>query len=101
MIKKTRTSPFVSALLLLALFSGASAPLGAQVQRERRVGMPQPNQTPQQTPTPKPTPKQTPTPTPTPPPRPAATPAQTPALPAPKSVEELRARIQEVLRNPE
>jgi serine-type D-Ala-D-Ala carboxypeptidase/endopeptidase (penicillin-binding protein 4) len=97
MIKKNRTSPFIALLLLLALGFNSFTSSSAQEQRpqrERRVSAsaPQPTQTP--------TPKPTPTPTP-----------QTVAIPgasvirssasAPKSLEELRARIQEVLRNPE
>jgi D-alanyl-D-alanine carboxypeptidase/D-alanyl-D-alanine-endopeptidase (penicillin-binding protein 4) len=101
MIKKNRTSPFITLLLLVALsfstFTQASAQ-DTRTQRERRVN-PQPVATP--TPTPKQTPKPTPTPTPTPPvviPD-ASTGRQ--STPAAKTVEELRARIQEILRNPE
>ncbi len=95
MIKKNRTSPFIALLLLLALGFGSLTPSSAQEtrpQRERRVGAPQSVAIPQQTPTPTPT----------------LQPAVAPAVAvsgrsanAPKTVEELRARIQEVLRNPE
>jgi D-alanyl-D-alanine carboxypeptidase/D-alanyl-D-alanine-endopeptidase (penicillin-binding protein 4) len=97
MIKKNRTPPFLALLLLLALCFSPLAPLSAQEtrpQRERRVSAPQPVATPKQTPTPKPTPT----------PQSAVTPAARvtgTSANAPKTVEELRARIQEVLRNPE
>jgi D-alanyl-D-alanine carboxypeptidase/D-alanyl-D-alanine-endopeptidase (penicillin-binding protein 4) len=94
MIKKNRTPKFISLLLLLALGFSSFGPASAQVQpspqRERRVSAP--------------TPQQTPTPTPTPTPQPTASPVA-PVLnrsaAGPQTVEELRARIQEVLRNPE
>jgi D-alanyl-D-alanine carboxypeptidase/D-alanyl-D-alanine-endopeptidase (penicillin-binding protein 4) len=92
MIKKNRTSPFIALLLLAALTFGAFTQTSAQTpQRERRVTT-QPVATPTPTPTPKPIPQV------------AATPDASAArqiVNAPKTVEELRARIQEVLRNPE
>jgi D-alanyl-D-alanine carboxypeptidase/D-alanyl-D-alanine-endopeptidase (penicillin-binding protein 4) len=99
MIKKNRTLPFVTLLLLVALSFSAFTQASAQdtrTQRERRV-----NPQPVATPTPTQTPRTTPTPTPTPPvviPD-ASTGRQ--STPAAKTVEELRARIQEILRNPE
>jgi D-alanyl-D-alanine carboxypeptidase/D-alanyl-D-alanine-endopeptidase (penicillin-binding protein 4) len=101
MIKNNRTSPFITLLLLVALGFSAFIQASAQdtpTQRERRVN-PQPVAT--QTPTPKQTPKATPTPTPTPPvviPE-ASTGRQSTS--AAKTVAELRARISEILRNPE
>ena len=94
MIKKNRTSPFIVLLLLLALNLSVITQGSAQEtpQRERRVSAPT-VATPQQTP--KPTPKSGITPT----PQVAATPSL--QANAPKTVEELRARIEEVLRNPE
>ena len=97
-IKKRRTAFLINLLLLVALSFGAFTQPSAQEtrpQRDRRVTTPTPAVTP--------TPKQTPTPAiaPAPTPRPAATPAAQASVPAPKTVEELRARIQEVLRNPE
>ncbi|MDT4899036.1 MAG: hypothetical protein QOH25_4113 [Acidobacteriota bacterium] len=96
MIKKNRTSPFITLLLLLALGFSPLAQTSAQEtrppQRERRVSTTAP--TPRQTPTPKPTP--------TPAPQPSSdAPVVNRTANAPKTVEELRARIQEVLRNPE
>src|SRR3954469_1414534 len=101
MIKKTGTSTFTALLLLLALGFGSVAPVCAQgtTGRERRVSTTQSASAPQQTPTPKPTPGQTPTPTPT--QQAASSPALKERKPAAKTVEELRARIEEVLRNPE
>jgi D-alanyl-D-alanine carboxypeptidase/D-alanyl-D-alanine-endopeptidase (penicillin-binding protein 4) len=100
--KNNRTSSFVSLLLVFALCFGAFAHVGAQEtsrtpQRERRVST-TPTPTPAQTPTPKPTPTLT--------PQPAASPGSlaTPvkqSVDAPKTVEELRTRIQEILRSPE
>jgi D-alanyl-D-alanine carboxypeptidase/D-alanyl-D-alanine-endopeptidase (penicillin-binding protein 4) len=101
MIKKNRTSPFVTLLLLVALGFSAFTQASAQdtrTQRERRVNS-QPVATP--TPTPKQALRTTPTPTPTPTvviPN-ASTGRQN--APAAKTVEELRARISEILRNPE
>lgn len=98
MIKKNRTSPLIALLLLLALgfssFTSSSAQ-ETRPQRERRVSTatPQPTQTP--------TPKSTPTPTPQPIATPAATIVRSDTTTAPKTLDELRARIQEVLRNPE
>src|SRR5437763_2560144 len=92
MVKKNRTSPFIVLLLLVALNFSTFTPARAQTpQRERRV-------TTQPVATPTPTPKPAPT------PQVAATPdasAVKQIANAPKTVEELRARIQEVLRNPE
>lgn len=108
MLKKNRTSSFVAFLLLLVLSFGAIAPSSAQEprpQRERRVSPPQPATTPTPTPTPSPTPTPTPAqqPTPTPQPTPAEnlTPVVRPGVPAPKTIEELRTRVQEVLRSSE
>jgi D-alanyl-D-alanine carboxypeptidase len=96
MIKKNRTHGVIALLLLLALsfnsFTSASAQ--QQPQRERRVSAPVPQ--PVQTPTPKPTP--------TPTPQPFGSPISvgvSRSSNAPQTLDELRARIQEVLRNPE
>jgi D-alanyl-D-alanine carboxypeptidase/D-alanyl-D-alanine-endopeptidase (penicillin-binding protein 4) len=92
-LKKNRTQPVIILLLLLALGLSPLTPTRAQgqtPQRERRVI------------TPEPLPRQTPTPTPT--PQPLASPAPVAVRSngnAPKTIEELRARIQEVLRRPE
>jgi len=100
MMKKNRTSPFVTLLLLVALGLSAFTQASAQdtrTQRERRV-----NQQPVATPTP--TPKQAPKPTSTPTPLPIVIPDTSTgrqSTSGAKTVEELRARIQEVLRNPE
>lgn len=90
-IKKNRTSPLIALLLVFALSCGA---LAQEAQRERRVGASQPQ--PVQTPTPAPTP---------------ATmsgegfgpgsAARAARGGAPKTVEELRARIETVLNSPE
>ncbi|HEX8843997.1 MAG TPA: D-alanyl-D-alanine carboxypeptidase/D-alanyl-D-alanine-endopeptidase [Pyrinomonadaceae bacterium] len=91
MIKKNRIPSPVNLLLLIALFFGTLAGVnaqGPQPQRERRVNTP----TPTVTPTPKPTP------VPTPDPVLSTVVIQTPG---PKTLEELRARITEVLRSPE
>jgi D-alanyl-D-alanine carboxypeptidase/D-alanyl-D-alanine-endopeptidase (penicillin-binding protein 4) len=71
MIKKIRTSRFVCFLLLFALSFGAVIPAGAQQQRERRVGAP------------------------------VSTSAAAVSSAAPRTTEELRARIQALLRRPE
>lgn len=95
MIKKNRTKSLITLLLLLALNYGALPQTTAQEQRqrERRVGT---------TGTVAPAPAQTPTPGPTPDPQPAASPvATTQRTNGPKTVEELRARIREVLSRPE
>jgi D-alanyl-D-alanine carboxypeptidase/D-alanyl-D-alanine-endopeptidase (penicillin-binding protein 4) len=113
-------SGLLSTLLLASLLLAAAPPraLPAQEsQRERRVGTPTPTPTPrtQATPTPTPsrqtqaparptpTPGLTPTPAPaaaqTPTPTPTPTPQPTPA--APRTLEELRARIGEILSRPE
>jgi D-alanyl-D-alanine carboxypeptidase/D-alanyl-D-alanine-endopeptidase (penicillin-binding protein 4) len=96
MIKKNRTSPFITLLLLVALGFGTFTQASAQdtrTQRERRVSA-------QPVVTPTPTPKQTPKPTPTPVVVPEVSTGRQSATAA-KTVEELRARIQEILRNPE
>jgi serine-type D-Ala-D-Ala carboxypeptidase/endopeptidase (penicillin-binding protein 4) len=96
-IKKNLTSPLIALLLAAALACGASA---QEAGRERRVGSSQPQ------------PAQTPTPTPTPRPTPApaessgegfgpGTAARAARGGAPKTVEELRARIEAVLNNPD
>ncbi|MBV8858108.1 MAG: D-alanyl-D-alanine carboxypeptidase/D-alanyl-D-alanine-endopeptidase [Acidobacteria bacterium] len=95
----------VKTLLLFALLL-SSAPLRAtaaqETQRERRVttqtpaARPTPTPTPARpTQTPKPAASQTPTPTPTPAPTPQTTPA------APQTLEELRARIRDLIARPE
>jgi serine-type D-Ala-D-Ala carboxypeptidase/endopeptidase (penicillin-binding protein 4) len=99
MIKKNRTHSFIALLLLLALSFGSFTPASAQgqrTQRERRVSSVKTTSAPQptQTPTPKPTPQ------------PAASPGTlatvaAPSANAPKTIEDLRARIQEVLNRPE
>jgi D-alanyl-D-alanine carboxypeptidase/D-alanyl-D-alanine-endopeptidase (penicillin-binding protein 4) len=103
MIKKNRTPPFITLLLLLALSFSVFTPTvvpAQSPQRERRVSQPAPS--PAQTPTPRPTPRVTVTPTPQPTASPdALTLVAKPSANAPKTVEELRARIQEVLRNPD
>ncbi len=106
------TAKLVSLLLPLALLAPcAHARATAQTQtRERRTA----TQTPQPTPTPTPartqsTPRATPTPaarqTPTPSPTPSAqqtpTPTPTPVAVAPRTVEELRARVREIVSRPE
>ncbi|HKR00585.1 MAG TPA: D-alanyl-D-alanine carboxypeptidase/D-alanyl-D-alanine-endopeptidase [Pyrinomonadaceae bacterium] len=98
MIKKNRTSPFITTLLFLALCFNAFIASSAQdtrPQRERRVVTPAATQTP--------TPKTTPTPLPqlTPTPDAATAPTVRPSAGAPRTVDELRTRIQEVLRNPD
>jgi D-alanyl-D-alanine carboxypeptidase/D-alanyl-D-alanine-endopeptidase (penicillin-binding protein 4) len=105
----TRPSLPVSTLLLFALLLSA-APTRAtraaqESQRERRVG----TQTPATKPTPTPTPARTqatparPTQTPTPAASqtPTPTPTHTPTLAAPQTLEDLRARIRDVLARPE
>lgn len=105
MTNKNRTSPFISLLLLLALGLGFIPQASAQgAGRERRVGTSQTSATPQQTPQPTSSPQATPQASPTPTPQSSsATLSLTvkPRVPAPKTLEELRAGIQEVLRNPE
>src|SRR5437868_7567312 len=97
LIKKNRTSPFIVLLLLLALSLSAITQASAQEapQRERRVSTTQPVATPQQTPTPRSTPKPSVTPT------PQVSVAPSVQANAPKTVEELRARIEEVLHSSE
>src|SRR5688500_10159893 len=108
-----RPSPFVSTLLLAALLLCAASPRATPAQesrRERRVT----TQTPQARPTPTPRAQATPTPTPartttaptttqtpTPAPTPFATPTPQAPSSAPRTVEELRARIGEVIARPE
>jgi D-alanyl-D-alanine carboxypeptidase/D-alanyl-D-alanine-endopeptidase (penicillin-binding protein 4) len=100
LIKKNLTSRFSALLLLVALVFSTFTEAGAQdprTERERRVN-------PQTVATPKPTPQQTRQTTPLPTPKPTPTPETStskPRVPAPKTIEELRARISEVLRNPE
>ncbi len=91
-----RPKLFVTTLLLFALLLSA-APLRAaqESQRERRVTTQTPAVKP--TPTPKPAASQTPTPTPT----PAATPTPQPTPAAPQTLEDLRARIREIIERPE
>ncbi|HLM55491.1 MAG TPA: D-alanyl-D-alanine carboxypeptidase/D-alanyl-D-alanine-endopeptidase [Pyrinomonadaceae bacterium] len=94
-IRKARTSTSFSLTLLLSLLlANAPAPRAAQSTTRPRVTTP-----PAQRPTPTPAPAQTPTPTPT----PAATPTPlpTPAAAAPGTLEELRARIGQVMARPE
>lgn len=107
-----------SLLLALSILAGAAPPLAAaaqaqpQQQRERRVGQTRPSATPTPTPARTPAasrPASTPAPTPGSAVTPAATPAAVPtATPtpaplraaAPQTVEELRARIDALARNP-
>jgi D-alanyl-D-alanine carboxypeptidase/D-alanyl-D-alanine-endopeptidase (penicillin-binding protein 4) len=107
-IKKNRTSALTALLLLFTFMLNAAAqetPRPATtVQRERRVSASQPQAV--QTPTPNTTP--TPSPTPTPATRlgegfgpGSAARASAARANAPKTVEELRARIEEVLSNPD
>lgn len=102
MIKKNRTSAVIALLLLLALGFNPLTPLRAQEtrppQRERRVSTTTTTTAPQptQTPTPKPTPTPTRIDTPN-----VAAPTVKPSTSGPRTIDELRARIQEVLRNPE
>jgi D-alanyl-D-alanine carboxypeptidase/D-alanyl-D-alanine-endopeptidase (penicillin-binding protein 4) len=112
---KTRSSLFTSLLLTFSFIFASLAPVAAQTtpartQRERRVNTPAPTPTPappRVVPTPTPTPARTtilPPATPTPlQPQPQPTPAPTPApvAAAPRTLEELRARIREVLARPE
>src|SRR5215212_8414914 len=101
-----RPSGLVSTLLLAALLLSA-APLRApaatqESQRERRVTTQTPAATP--TPTPRARVQATPTPTPARPsqtPAPVATPTPQPTVAAPQTLEELRARIREILARPE
>jgi D-alanyl-D-alanine carboxypeptidase/D-alanyl-D-alanine-endopeptidase (penicillin-binding protein 4) len=102
MIKKNRTSAVIALLLLLALGFNPLTPLSAQEtrpQRERRVSTttttaPQPTQTPIPKPTLTPTPTRIDTPN-------VSAPTVKPSTSGPRTIDELRARIQEVLRNPE
>ena len=89
MIKKNRTAFFIALLLILALnFSALTEASAQSPQRERRVSAPT-----------APAPQQTPKPTATPTTQVAVAPSVQSS--APKTVEELRARIEEVLRSPE
>ncbi|HEV2862492.1 MAG TPA: D-alanyl-D-alanine carboxypeptidase/D-alanyl-D-alanine-endopeptidase [Pyrinomonadaceae bacterium] len=91
-IRKARTSTSFSLTLLLSLLlASAPAPRAAQSVGRPRVTTPaqRPTPTPAQTPTPTPTPAATPT------------PAPTPASAAPRTLEELRARIGEIMARPE
>src|SRR5438270_11604002 len=93
--------PRLLTLLLLASLvtapSIATSRAAAGTQRERRVApTPTPTQTPAPVVTPTPPPQATATPTPTPTP----TPQPTPSVPAPRTPEELRARLQELLDQP-
>jgi serine-type D-Ala-D-Ala carboxypeptidase/endopeptidase (penicillin-binding protein 4) len=113
-----QTPPFIPSLLIVALLLCATparqlGACAAQTQsRERRATTQPPSQTPAQTPTrptqtPTPAAKQTPTPAPSQTPAPSATPArQTSATPAaqtsaPRTLEELRARLRELIARPE
>ena len=99
MIKNNRVLSFVASLLLIALSFGATiAPAQAQGQQQRERRVSQPNNTARPSQTPKPTPT----------PQPAATTqperlalVYTPSTTAPKTLDELRAGIVEVLRRPE
>ncbi|HYP53947.1 MAG TPA: D-alanyl-D-alanine carboxypeptidase [Pyrinomonadaceae bacterium] len=117
--RKNRPKPSAALLLFVALAVGLAphaAVAHAQQQRERRVATPTPTptQTPARTATPPARVAPTPTQSPTPPatdqtrpaqesPAPQATPEPTPSLSrvAPRTVEELRARIQDILRQPQ
>lgn len=90
-LKKTFAARLLSKLLLSALVLNTSLPAAhaQEAQRDRRVNPPPaPQATPRQTPTPQAAPQATPTPQPT------------PALPAPRTLEVLRARITDVLSQP-
>src|SRR5438270_9320686 len=95
LIKKNRTSPFIVLLLALSLSAITQASAQEAPQRERRVSTTHPVATPQQTPTPRSTPKPSVTPT------PQVSVAPSVQANAPKTVEELRARIEEVLHSSE
>jgi D-alanyl-D-alanine carboxypeptidase/D-alanyl-D-alanine-endopeptidase (penicillin-binding protein 4) len=112
-LKKLFPARLASLLLVFALLSAAPAQAAvqtqaaAQTQRERRVAEPRPSATPTPTPartTPAPAdPRPTPTPgalAPAQTPTPAATPTPALAPPPPRTLEELRARIQELARQP-
>jgi len=99
MIKNNRVSSFIVSLLLVALsFGAAVAPVsaqGQQQQRERRVGQSTTQPSTKPTPTPQPAAATT-----------TASPdrlavVSTPIANAPKTLDELRAGVQEVLRRPE
>lgn len=88
--------PLISTLLLFALLLSAAPATAQESQRERRVNTQAPAVKPTPTPArPTPTPAASQTPTPTPTPVPTPTPA------GPQTLEELRARIREVLARPE
>jgi D-alanyl-D-alanine carboxypeptidase/D-alanyl-D-alanine-endopeptidase (penicillin-binding protein 4) len=115
-LRTGRVRHLTSLLLFFSLlFTAAGFPAGAQSggnssqqqqQRERRVSAPPAAPTPtpaRAVPTPA---RPLPTPVPSATPGPSATPAPTPAAPAPRTsapqtLEELRARVQEVMRRPE
>jgi D-alanyl-D-alanine carboxypeptidase/D-alanyl-D-alanine-endopeptidase (penicillin-binding protein 4) len=96
----------ISLLLLLALNLNALTSVEVLAQRERVVTPPTPNSKPTliikptPTPTPKPSPIASPIPIPTPTPTPIPTPIPTPTPAAAKTVDELQARIREVLSRP-
>lgn len=109
---------FASLLMLFALLASGAPARAAQTQtRERRTAtqtaQPTPTPTPtpartqtttRATPTPTPSVRQTPTPTPTTTPGAQETPAPTPtpaATAAPRTLEELRARVREIVSRPE
>jgi D-alanyl-D-alanine carboxypeptidase/D-alanyl-D-alanine-endopeptidase (penicillin-binding protein 4) len=103
----TRMTTAISRLLLIALLAHASPPLAAQSQqRDRRVSAQRPAAATPTSAPPPPALRQTPPPTPTPvivaPPQ-TPTPTPTPASPvvAPRTLEELRARIREIVARPE
>ena len=99
------TSQLVSLLLLFALLT-SYAPANAAAQtgtRERRtqIQTAQPTPTPAARQTPTPTPSATQTPTPSAQQAPTPTPTPTPAAVGPRTVEELRARVREMVSRPE
>src|SRR3954470_14792355 len=98
---------FASLLLLFALLA-SHAPVHAAAQtqtqtRERRTATQtaRPTPTPAARQTPTPTPSATPTPTPGAQQTPTPTPTPTPASAPPRTVEELRARVREMVARPE
>lgn len=104
MNKKNRTQSFVTLLLLFVFsFSGALPARAQEARRERRVSTTPPTAaTPAKSVAPRP--QQTPTPLPTPQPAASprtATPAAAQSTSGPRTIEELRARIQEILQRPE
>lgn len=105
-MKPARTRSLLASLLLISLIVAAplGRVLGAQNQTRERRAAPQ---TPAVKPTPTPAPARTqatparPTPTPSQQPTPTPTPQPTPATAAPQTLEDLRARIRDVLARPE